>query len=90
MLRAGSAAGDRPGKASRVALFRELTASLVDGLGADDASAIQGIFKHLVSAETWLALRNDFGVDGATAGRAVSKAVRALAADLSQRRGALK
>lgn len=85
MVRAGPGSALRAaGKPGRVALFRALTAPLVAGLPPDDAAGVQAVYKHLVSAETWLAMRQDFGLDGPTAGRAVSRTLRALAAQLSE------
>jgi AcrR family transcriptional regulator len=81
MLRAGPGADARGvGKAARVAQFQALTAPVVAGLPSEEAAAVQAIFKHLVSAETWYAMRRDFGLDGPTAGRAVSRTLRALVA----------
>lgn len=81
MLSAGPGADARAvGKPARVALFQALTAPVVAGLPPDEAAAVQAVFKHLVSAETWHAMRRDFGVDGPTAGRAVSRTLRALVA----------
>lgn len=80
MLAAGPGAETRAaGKPARIALFRALTAPLVEGLPPEEAVGLQAVFKHLVSAETWLAMRRDFGLDGPAAGRAVSRTLRALA-----------
>ncbi len=85
MVRSGPVSELRAaGKPRRVALFRALTAPLVEGLPQGDAAAVQALIKHLVSAETWLVLRRDFGVDGPTAGRAVARALRALVAQLAE------
>lgn len=87
MVRAGPDSGARAaGKPGRVALFRALTAPLVEGLPPEEAAGLQAVFKHLVSAETWMAMRQDFGVDGTTAGHAVSRTLRALVADLKEDR----
>lgn len=79
MLRAGAGAAIRSaGKPARAALFNALTRPAVAGLPKAEAAATQALVKHLVSAETWLAMRQDFKVDGPTAGRAVSRALRAI------------
>lgn len=83
MVRSGPVSALRAARRpARVELFRALTAQVVARLPPGDAAAAQAIFKHLVSAETWLALR-EAGVDGAAAGRAVALTLRALAARLA-------
>lgn len=87
MVKAGHGSGVRAaGRASRVALFRALTADAVKTLPDAEANAVQALVKHLVSPETWLAMRQDFGVDGPTAGRAVSRTLRALFQGLEKKR----
>lgn len=87
MLRAGPGSAARAaGKPARIELFRTLIAPLVAGLPPEEAAGVHAVFKHLVSAETWLAMRRDFGVDGPTAGRTVSRTLRALAAHLKEDR----
>jgi len=86
MLRAGAGSAIRSaGKPARIALFKALTAPMVAGLPEAEAVATQALVKHLVSAETWLAMREDFGVDGPTAGRAVSRTLQAIFAGLEAR-----
>lgn len=78
MVKAGRGSPLREaGRAGRVALFHALTAGAVAGLAPAEARAVQAFVKHLVSAETWLALR-DFGVDGRVGGRVVSESLREL------------
>jgi AcrR family transcriptional regulator len=79
MVRAGVGSAVRSaGKPGRIALFKALTAPAVAHLPPEEALAVQALVKHLVSAETWLAMREDFGVSGEAAGHAVSRTLRAL------------
>lgn len=83
MVRAGAGSPIRAaGKPVRIALFKALTAPIVAHLPPEEAVAVQALVKHLVSAETWLAMREDFGLDGPSAGRAVSRALHALVSQL--------
>lgn len=85
MVRAGPGSAIRAaGRPGRIALFKALTAPAVEHLAEAEAEAVQALVKHLVSAETWLAMRDDFGVDGPTAGRAVSRTLRALFARIQE------
>lgn len=85
MVRAGPGSAVRAaGRPGRIALFRALTAPVVATLPPEDALAVQALVKHLVSAETWLAMREALGADGASAGRAVSRTIRALFAEIKE------
>lgn len=58
--------------------------SLTDRLPPDKAKAVQAVMGHLVTAETWKHLRDEFGVSGDEAGQAVAWAIRTLIADLQR------
>lgn len=77
-------AASRP---QRVALVRQLLGDLTAGLKAEEVSMVCGLIKHLLSAEAWRCLRDDFGLDGRQAGLAVGWAMKTLAADLQGRGG---
>lgn len=87
MLRAGRGSAVREtGRAARVAHFLPLTAPLVAGMPPARARGVQALVKHLVSADTWLALRSDFGLKGREAGEAVSDVLALLAERAGARR----
>ncbi|HEY9736959.1 MAG TPA: helix-turn-helix domain-containing protein [Trichocoleus sp.] len=62
---------------------------LTEGLSSEEAKATCAVIQHLITAETWKHLRDEFGIAGETAGRAVSQAIRTLIADLEQRQAKL-
>lgn len=62
----------------RTALFREYLSDALDGLADDEAHTVFSVCRHLISAQTWFVLRDEFGLEGKTAGRAVARTVRAL------------
>lgn len=51
---------------------------------SERVKAIQAVIGHLVTAETWQHLRDDFGVSGEASGRAVAWVIRILIAELKQ------
>ncbi|WP_416665865.1 TetR/AcrR family transcriptional regulator [Egbenema bharatensis] len=55
---------------------------VMDTLSPEAAQAAQAVIGHLVTAETWKHLRDEFGVSGEAAGEAIAWAVRTLVADL--------
>lgn len=67
--------------ASRRQVLREVTANL-DEREAEDAVAI---VSYLLSSRAWMALKDDFNMDGERSGTAVSWAIGALVADLRRR-----
>lgn len=58
--------------------FRKAVATELAALPDDQREATFAIVRHLVSSQTWFALRTEFGLDGRTAGEAVARAVRAI------------
>ncbi len=67
--------------AARREVLREVTANL-DERDGEDALAV---ISYLLSSRAWLALKDDFDMDGDCSGRAVSWAIRTLVADLRRR-----
>jgi len=76
----------RVGKEERLEAFRRLLEPLVRGMPEDEAIGVVAVVKQLVSADAWYGMRTDFGLDGPAAGRAVSRALRALLSQLASER----
>lgn len=70
----------------RTALFREYLSDALEGLAEDEAHTVFSVCRHLISAQTWFVLRDEFGLDGKTAGRAVARTVRALLREVEEGR----
>lgn len=88
-LRGGAMAEVRSeGKARRVQALRQTLLAELEGLPDGAQRAALGVIKHLLSASAWQALREDVGMDGTGAGRAVAWAIEALVRDLKQQRAA--
>jgi AcrR family transcriptional regulator len=88
MLKVGEAGAIRQaGKPRRVAALRAPLAPLLDSLAPAQATAALAVIKHLISADAWKAMRDDFGLDGRAAGRAVGWAVRVLLDELKRKKG---
>lgn len=67
--------------AARRKVLREVTANL-DEREEEDALAV---ISYLLSSRAWMALKDDFNMDGDRSGRAVSWAIQTLVADLRRR-----
>lgn len=65
--------------------FREAVATELAALPADQQEATFALVRHLVSSQTWFALRTEFELDGRTAGEAVARAVLAILGEPSSR-----
>lgn len=90
-LRGGAMAEVRSeGKARRVKALRQTLSAELDGLPDGAQRAALGVIKHLLSASAWQALREDVGLGGTDAGRAVAWAIEALVRDLKRQRAAIK
>lgn len=50
----------------------------------DSARAVRAVIGHLVTAETWKHLRDEFGVSGEASAKAVAWAIRTLVTDLER------
>lgn len=70
----------------RTELFREYLSGALKGLPEDEADTLFSVCRHLISAQTWFVLREEFGLDGKTAGRAVVRTVRALLREVEEER----
>ncbi len=68
----------------RTAIFREYLSDTLDGLPEEKADTVFAVCRHLISAQTWFVLRDEFGLDGKTAGRAVAQAVRAFLREVGE------
>lgn len=62
----------------RTERFRGLFAPHLEGL--EDPEAVFAVIRHLMSAVTWWVLRDEFGLEGERAGRAVATVVQAVLA----------
>lgn len=71
-------------RARRRRAMSKLLAPLTSSLDPSDARAIEQVFGLLLSAKAWKTICDDAGVAPETAGRAIERAMRALAADLSR------
>lgn len=81
-----SASGHRRARdhEARTAAYRRI---LRDHLGVVDderATASFAVIRHLLSANTWYALREEFGLSGRRAGEAAARAVAAIVAQASR------
>jgi AcrR family transcriptional regulator len=81
-LGAAGIAVRREGKQRRVELLRDTLAEILARCPAETQRAALGVIKQLLSASAWQALREDVGLDGTQAGRAVAWAIGALVEDL--------
>jgi AcrR family transcriptional regulator len=81
-LGAAGIAVRREGKERRVELLRGTLAEVLARCPADMQRGALGVIKHLLSASAWQALRDDVGLDGTQAGRAVTWAIGVLVEDL--------
>ena len=70
------------GHARRRQQMVQALSSLTRHMPEADAHAVAGLFKLLVSGSAWYQLRQDWGLDGAAAGRVVAWALRALIGEL--------
>jgi AcrR family transcriptional regulator len=67
--------------ARRREVLREVTSNLNQEEGDDAVAAIS----YLLSSRAWIALKDDFDMDGERSARAISWAIQALVADLRRR-----
>jgi len=74
----------RASKPRRIAAMRAHLAPVLDGLPPERATEAMAVIKHLLSAEAWRSMREDFGLDGPAAGRAVRWALTALMRELGR------
>lgn len=69
----------------RTRLFRAIFDTELAALDPGEREAVFAVIRHLLSSQTWFALRKEFGVDGEAAGQAVARAIRAVLADAPAR-----
>lgn len=77
------------GKSVRSRLRSKRRQSVEDALSPltgdlDSARAVRAVIGHLVTAETWKHLRDEFGVSGEASAKAVAWAIRTLVTDLER------
>jgi hypothetical protein len=71
---------------ARLARLDAALAPALDGVDADRAAAARGLIFALCSARTWQAMRDEGGLDGAAAGRAVARAIQLILDDATSTR----
>ena len=62
----------------RTAVYRQILADELAAMDDDEAEQTFAVVRHLLSSATWFALREEFGLEGRTAGQAAARAVAAL------------
>jgi AcrR family transcriptional regulator len=71
----------RHARAARLARIDAALAPALDGVDPDRAAAARALVFALCSARTWEAMRDEGGLDGAAAGRAVARAIQMILDD---------
>lgn len=66
---------------ARTEQFRALLEPELERVDPSERDAVFAVIRHLLSSQTWFALRNEFGVDGETAGRRIARAIAAILDD---------
>lgn len=69
----------------RTEAFRERFAEVLDPLPPAEAERCFALLRHVVSATTWMTLREEFGLEAEDAAAAMAWALRALLDDLATR-----
>lgn len=70
---------------ARTDQFRAILEPELERVDSGERDAVFAVVRHLLSSQTWFALRNEFGVDGETAGRTIARAVAAILEDAAAR-----
>ena len=76
----------RHARATRLARLDAALAPALDGVDGDRAAAARAVIFALCSARTWQAMRDEGGLDGAAAGRAVARAIQLILDDATSTR----
>jgi AcrR family transcriptional regulator len=76
----------RHARAARLARLDAALAPALDGVDTDRVAAAWGLIFALCSARTWQARRDEGGLDGAAAGRAVARAIQLILDDATSTR----
>ena len=71
----------RHARAARLARLHAALAPVLDGADPERAAAARALVLALCSARTWQAMRDEGGLDGAAAGRAVAHAIQLILDD---------
>lgn len=69
----------------RTLQFRTIFADKLERVDPDERDAVFAVVRHLLSSQTWFALRKEFGLEGEAAGRAVARAIAATLEDAATR-----
>ncbi len=73
------------GRARRLGEIHDLMRRTTDRLEPSEGRRMTAVLAHLASSETWRAMKDESGLDGSEAGKAVGWAIRTLVADLERR-----
>jgi AcrR family transcriptional regulator len=73
----------RHARAARLARLDAALAPVLTGADPERAAAARALIFALCSAQTWQSMRDEGGLDGATAGRAVARAIELILNDTS-------
>jgi AcrR family transcriptional regulator len=69
----------------RLAARREALRDVISNLDEQDAEDAVAVISYLLSSRAWLALKDDFDMDGERSGQAISWAIQTLVANLRRR-----
>lgn len=69
----------------RTVAFRERFADVLDPLSPEEAERCFAVLRHVISAATWLTLREEFELSGEDAAKAMAWALQTLLGDLRRR-----
>lgn len=70
---------------ARTEQFRALLEPDLERVDPGERDAVFAVIRHLLSSQTWFVLRNEFGIDGETAGHTVARAITAVLEDAAAR-----
>lgn len=73
------------GYRERTGAFRDRFSGVLEALDPDEAERAFAVLRHLASSTTWLNLRDQLGLSGDDAAKAVGWALRTLIRDLEER-----
>lgn len=77
-LLSGAGYARTSGHDERTEAFRQIIAPHLAGLSDEEARATFAVIRHLVSANTWFVMREEFGLGGCEAGEAIARSVAAI------------
>lgn len=73
----------------RTEIFRGLLAAELERFDPGEREAVFAVIRHLLSSQTWFALRKEFGLDGEAVGRVVVRSIRSILDAVAPRRTSL-